>query len=141
MEGLTSPITKFLVLLLVLWAELWPGGLEARVTGQDKPYLIYSLERICVPYKKEVQLGNSAAIFYLDESDPGTREYLSKRDLDCHLELEVPSSSLYGFHVFIDEMVLDEAGRVAVSSKEHCPQDYVQFGRDVGYITTSMSPR
>ena len=126
--------------LLLLLTVLWAG--EARFTGQDKPYLIYNLEKTCPPYKKEIKLGNSAAIFYLDESDPITRGVLSRHDLNCHLELENDSSSVYGFHVFIDEMVLDDAGSTqSVSSVQHCPNDYVQYGRDRLYVTTRMSPR
>ena len=128
--------------LLLLLTVLWAG--EARFTGQDKPYLIYNLEKACFPYgyKKEIKLGNSAAIFYLDESDPITRKYLSERDFSCHLELENDSASVYGFHVFIDEMVLDDAGSTqSVSSTVHCPNDYVQYGRDRLYVTTRMSPK
>jgi len=131
-----------MLIFLLHLAELWTASTaEARSSTRDKPYMIYSLDRTCLPYKKEIKLRNSAAIFILDESIPSTREYLSKRDLDCHIELETLNQRLYGFHIFIDEMVLDEESPPATSRKDHCPHDYFQFGRDVGYVTTSMSQR
>ena len=49
----------------------------------------------------------------------------------CHLELYLPSSS-YGFSVFIEEMSL--SGSIV----SECKQDYVQFGRDILFVTTHL---
>jgi hypothetical protein len=58
----------------------------------------------------------------------------SERDnLKCHLELSVPSS-LYGFVVFTEEMSLG-------SSVVGCKTDFVQFGRDILFVTTHLSKR
>jgi len=123
-------------LLLLTAAEMGAGN------RMDQPYLFYQLDRTCLPYKKEVNMGTGAAIFYLDESELRTREYLAKRELNCHMELQVSTSKLFGFHVFIDELQLDENTiKPASRSLGHCPNDYVQFGRDTFYVTTSTSGR
>ena len=49
----------------------------------------------------------------------------------CHLELYLPSSS-YGFSVFIEEMSLSG------SLLSGCHHDYVQFGRDILFVTTHL---
>ena len=53
------------------------------------------------------------------------------REFKCHLELYLPSSS-YGFSVFIEEMSLSG------SSLSGCNEDYVQFGRDILFVTTHL---
>ena len=50
----------------------------------------------------------------------------------CHLELYLPSSS-YGFSVFIEEMTLSG------STMSGCSEDYLQFGRDILFVTTHLS--
>ena len=58
------------------------------------------------------------------------------------MELQVSTSKLFGFHVFIDELQLDENTiKPASRSLGQCPNDYVQFGRDTFYVTTSTSGR
>jgi len=52
----------------------------------------------------------------------------------CHLELYLPSSS-YGFSVFIEEMSLSG------SSLSGCGEDYLQFGRDILFVTTHLSKK
>ena len=67
---------------------------------------------------------------------------MAKRELNCHMELQVSTSKLFGFHVFIDELQLDENTiKPASRSLGHCPNDYVQFGRDTFYVTNSTSGR
>jgi hypothetical protein len=51
--------------------------------------------------------------------------------LDCHLELVVPSASL-GFSVFIEQMSLS-------GSLSGCREDYLQFSRDILFVTTHVS--
>ena len=53
------------------------------------------------------------------------------QEFRCHLELYLPSSS-YGFSVFIEEMSLTG------SSLSGCSNDYVQFGRDILFVTTHL---
>ena len=60
--------------------------------------------------------------------------YSESQELKCHLELSVPSS-LYGFSVFIEEMSL------AGSVRSGCHQDFVQFGRDILFVTTHLSQK
>ena len=50
----------------------------------------------------------------------------------CHLELFLPSS-LYGFSIFIEEMSLGG------SQGGGCRRDYLQFGRDILFLTTHKS--
>ena len=52
----------------------------------------------------------------------------------CHLELLLPSQD-YGFSVFIEEMSL--AGSSLEESS--CKEDFVQFGRDILFLTTHKS--
>ena len=54
--------------------------------------------------------------------------------LKCHLELSVPSS-LFGIAVFIEEMSLDG------SAHSGCKIDFIQFGRDILFVTTHLSQR
>ena len=56
---------------------------------------------------------------------------LPRQSFKCHLELYLPSSS-YGFSVFIEEMSLTG------SSMSGCSSDYVQFGRDILFVTTHL---
>ena len=54
--------------------------------------------------------------------------------LRCHLELSVPSS-LFGIAVFIEEMSLDG------SAHSGCKTDFIQFGRDILFVTTHLSQK
>ena len=54
--------------------------------------------------------------------------------LQCHLELSLPSS-LYGFNVFIKELSLSG------SQVSGCFEDFVQFGRDILFVTTHLSEK
>ena len=68
------PINKSLAQwLLIFLLHLGPGPAESRSHAKGKPYMIYDLKRTCLPYKKEINLSNGAAIFELDESIPSTR--------------------------------------------------------------------
>ena len=76
----------------------------------------------CQPgVKKELNLKTGAAIFYYNETQK--RNPLENKEFLCHYELETVSQ--YGFHVYIDEMYLNDEGRV---SSEPC-LDYIQFAR------------
>ncbi len=56
----------------------------------------------------------------------------------CHYELETPSG--YGFHVYIDEMYLEDNPNYNSQVEDKPCTDYVQFGRDTLYVTTFKSP-
>ena len=73
-------------------------------------------------------LGTKVHVFSFNSSDSNLES------LKCHLELSVPSSH-YGFSVFLEEMSL------AGSVKSGCPHDFVQFGRDILFVTTHMSSK
>ena len=73
-------------------------------------------------------LGTKVHVFSFNSSDSNLES------LKCHLELSVPSS-LFGFSVFLEEMSL------AGSVRSGCPHDFVQFGRDILFVTTHMSSK
>ena len=87
------------------------------------------LENICGSTGSKIKLaiGTEVHIFSFNSS---TSE---RNSLKCHLELSVPSS-LYGFVVFIEEMSLQ-------SSAAGCTTDFVQFGRDILFVTTHLSQK
>ena len=102
-------------------------------------YHVYSLQDICPlgHRKREINLSTGAAIFILnEEANDGARTFLSRNDLSCHLELEAPVG--FGFHVFMEDLSLDEDPDDIDHGR--C-QDYVQFGRDFMYFTTSKSQK
>ena len=73
-------------------------------------------------------MGSKVHIFSFNSSSS------EQNKLKCHLELSVPSS-LYGFTVFIEEMSLDS------SVKSGCKTDFLQFGRDILFVTTHLSQK
>ena len=75
-----------------------------------------------------IALGTRVHVFSFNSSDSNLQT------LKCHLELSVPSS-LFGFSVFLEEMSL------AGSVQSGCPHDFVQFGRDILFVTTHMSSK
>ena len=104
-------------------------------------YKMYDFATWCHPEggKNVIKLKTGTAIFTLDEKNPVTANILRRRDISCHIELETYSTS-YGFHIFFDEMELDNKDESVLDThKPSTCQDYVQFGRDVLYFTTSKS--
>ena len=99
-------------------------GLDVRITlaairgDADSFVQIYDVSSDCKMGEKNVRnLKTGAAIFYYNE----TQEPLY--DFSCHYELETARG--YGFHVYFDEMYLNE---LSGSGQSPC-KDYVQFGR------------
>ena len=98
-------------------------------------FTFFRLDKICnangsktrINVKQEV-----VSVFTFNSSlvsgSPGVQEF------KCHLELYLPSSS-YGFSVFIEEMSLSGSGLSG------CNEDYVQFGRDILFVTTHLRYR
>jgi len=97
------------------------------ISSLSSSYTFYPLEKTCGKFgsKQSLHLNSQAAIFTLNSE-------ISYTKLDCHLELHVHSKAL-GFLVYI------EALKIEVSPK--CSRDYLQFGRDRGFITTHLSKR
>ena len=73
-----------------------------------------------------LSLGTKVHVFNFNSSDS------RRQHLKCHLELSVPSS-LFGFSVFLEELSL------AGSVESGCPTDFVQFGRDILFVTVHLS--
>jgi len=92
----------------------------------DLHYKHYRLESLCKADsgKVRLRLGQSAATFQLNSSlVPGTQ-------FNCHLELALDSSQ-FGFFVYFEEL--------SISGSSDCEEDYVQFGRDILFITSYRS--
>ena len=114
--------------------------LECTATTPEA-YKMYDFATWCHPEggKNVIKLKTGTAIFTLDERNPVTANILDDRDISCHIELETYQSD-YGFHIFFDELDIDEfENSVLDGPKPTTCQDYVQFGRDVFYFTTSKS--
>ena len=89
------------------------------------------LYKICSQGRKtRIQLNTGAHLFTFNSSHMTS----SSTSFSCHLELFL-SSSDYGFFIFIEEM--DLSG----STLAGCSEDYLQFGRDILFVTTHLSVR
>ena len=88
---------------------------------------VFRLEDVCLSHvsKIRIKLHNDVHVFSLNSS---TYPY---NTLDCHLELMV-SSANFGFSVFIEQMSLG-------GSLAGCREDYLQFSRDILFVTTHAS--
>merc|ERR1719348_996323 len=99
---------------------------------QDDIYKLHRLEKLCSANGSKVRssIGTEVNVFTFNSSTAG----LSSRSVfSCHLELFLPSS-LYGFSIFIEEMNLGGS-----SQGGGCRRDYLQFGRDILFLTTHKS--
>lgn len=74
------------------------------------------------------KLDSTPTILTLNSKDVKNQPYLY-----CHLELHLPSDR-YGVQIFIEEMKLSGSG-------QNCTEDFLQFGRDVLFITTHLSAK
>jgi len=97
----------------------------------------YDVLKTCKSGSKiEINLGVGAAVFVFNETQAPGQNILG--DFACHYELEVSSfKSQYFMHVYIDQMDFLEN---PVKSQEQPCQDFVQFGRDILFVTTNKSP-
>lgn len=107
--------------LLLLWL--------AQAGDSSLPYSEYRLEKLCGTdgSVSRVKMEDTAASFHLNSSLlPGSL-------FECHLELvlETPDS---GFLVYFDSLALAQP-----SKGGECETDYVQFGRDILFITSYRS--
>jgi len=91
-------------------------------------YNNYRLEKLCPPdgSKVRLKLTDSVASFHLNSSlVPGSH-------FTCHVEL-ILDSSKFGFFVYFDAM------KISPPLDGECEMDYVQFGRDILFITSHRS--
>jgi len=91
-------------------------------------YSNYRLEDLCDPNGRKVVVGfhfNSAKVFTFNST-------VDTSLFQCHLELELGKTG-DGFIVFIDEM--------DIQNNSACSRDYIQFGWDVGFVTTGLSDK
>jgi len=91
-------------------------------------YNNYRLEKLCPPdgSKVRLKLTDSVASFHLNSSlVPGSH-------FTCHVEL-ILDSSKFGFFVYFDSM------KISPPLDGECEMDYVQFGRDILFITSHRS--
>ena len=83
----------------------------------------YNILKDCPADKKNVlNLKTGAAIFYLNETEHKNK-VVGMEDFLCHYELETPTG--YGFHIYIDQMYLNDNGPL---KNDRC-QDWLQFAR------------
>lgn len=117
-------------LIQTLLAVVHLFGLLPRSTAMDlTSYPIMNLKEICKPDFKErdVPLRTTATVFQLSIEPGSLRE-----DFRCHIEVDTLEG--FGFHVFLEELNLP------YSDGSSC-EDYIQFGRDVKFITTEKSEK
>jgi hypothetical protein len=94
----------------------------------------YNIINDCSKSIKNVRnLKTGAAILIFDESQ--NLDLTDQSSFMCHYELETISG--YGFHIYIDEM--DFVENPLQNAVDPCT-DYIQFGRDAGFVTTFKSP-
>ena len=107
------------------------------VMSKNEIVKTYDVINDCKQGKNVKNLKDGIGIFIFNET-----QNLSS-DFDCHYELEnigtYPGNNRevgkgYKFHVFINEMYIFEKNNL-------CNDDYVQFGRDKGIITTFSSEK
>ena len=93
--------------------------------------LCFRLDRVCSGNGSKTRLNvkHEVVSVFTFNSSLSTGNFFK-----CHLELYLPSSS-YGFSVFIEEMSLSG------SSLSGCGEDYLQFGRDILFVTTHLSKK
>ena len=89
----------------------------------------FRLDKICNVHEKKTRINVKQEVVSVFTFNSSLLEDDNK--FKCHLELYLPSSS-YGFSVFIEEMSL--SGSIV----SECKQDYVQFGRDILFVTTHL---
>jgi len=93
-------------------------------------YKSYRLEKLCRGDGGKVTIGirDVVSSFYLNSSlVPG-------ETFNCHIEMVVRSANT-GMFVYFEEMYLSEA------SIAGCNQDFVQFGRDILFVTSHLSKK
>jgi len=112
-----SPCSLFLLLMIAS---------KGRQT--NLAYIDYRLEKLCPPGGGKVQLSISETPLSLQLNSsllPGTT-------FECHLEL-ILFSTKSGFFVYFDSL------KISGPNDGECETDYVQFGRDILFITSYRS--
>jgi len=118
---MTGSLQLMLLLLLMSAVEM---------NERFQYYQNYRLEKLCRPDggKVRMKLEESVASFQLNSS------LIPGNVFNCHLELVLDSSDS-GFFLYFDSLLLSE------ESEGECEEDYVQFGRDILFITSHRSAK
>jgi len=118
-----------LFIVLLCASKSFCSGLQQL---EDKSiYVKNRLDKVCSSNGSKTRLNMKqevVSVFTFNSS------FVQGNSFKCHLELYLPSSS-YGFSVFIEEMALSG------SSMSGCSEDYLQFGRDILFVTTHLSKK
>ncbi|XP_023346891.1 uncharacterized protein LOC111715752 [Eurytemora carolleeae] len=114
-------VPSYIVRCTILLCTLAGSTLSSNV------YTTNSLETFCYKdgAKREVAIFNKPHMYVFNSTVSTT--------FKCHLELEQQSRISAGFSVYIQSMDFIQ--------DEECSRDYVQFGKDVLFITTSKSKK
>jgi len=121
---------KLVVALLLCAARSTLGLLSPQ--DEKNIYVKNRLDKVCSANGSKTRLNVKHEVVSLFTFNSSLAA--SSAGFKCHLELYLPSTS-YGFSVFIEEMSLTG------SSLSGCNEDYVQFGRDILFVTTHLSPK
>jgi len=91
------------------------------------PYKKYDLVELCGRRqdKRSLYLREVAHQFTLNTTN---------RNINCHLELHLSNSDVFGFAIFIESMKLDV-------TSQGCSKDFIQFGRDFLMFTSYKSDK
>ena len=92
--------------------------------GSSSSSTLYPLEKTCGDGDKQSLHLNNPGIFIFNNT--------LRKKFTCHLELHLHSQSL-GFSVFIETLKLPTV------FNSDCSRDFIQFGRDKLFVTTSYS--
>lgn len=113
--------------LLLLLSSLHALAFTFTTQNPQDVYRHHRLEELCPKDGSKVQLFMNTEVNVFKFNSSLVAEPLFR----CHLELEVRNSN-YGFSVFIEEMSLS-------GSSSGCDEDYLQFGRDILFVTSHRS--
>jgi len=97
-------------------------NVKAKTSLSVVPYKQMDLGKECGKLKQSLYLHNQAHQFIFNSTN--------KEPFKCHLELHLHSDN-FGFSIFINSMRLDR----------DCNRDFLQFGRDWTFITSSKSDK
>jgi len=108
--------------LLIIWDCLL-------TTINSSTYVETRLQDECLKRKGKLRIKLKSEVNLITFNSSQISGSNNREGLHCHLELSVPSTQ-FGLSVFIEEMNLGS-----------CDQDFIQFGRDILFVTTHLSRR
>lgn len=131
MASLVIPMVMVtMIKCLVFPAVIVAAVSEFTTASEEQIYQHHRLDKICPPNggKHHVSLDTGVSVFTF------TSLLMDTDVFKCHLELGVTSSS-YGFSIFIEETTMEG------SNNSGCHDDFIQFGRDILFVTSHKSPK